>query len=102
EEGGEAVVVAGEVGRELVQDRAEALAQRLHPVHEAGERLFWLLELAVMGQVAARLGGEGERGRGLLRPSGDGLLGGEAVEARVELHRVEVLAVVLEPAPGGE
>src|SRR5919109_1199388 len=53
-------------------------------------------------QVAARLDREGEAGRGCLSPAGRRLRCREAVEGRVDLHRVEVLRVVLEPAGSRE
>jgi len=55
-----------------------------------------------MGDKPAPLGSEEEMGRGSLIPPLKGLSGGEPIEGDVKLHRVEVLAVELQPASLGE
>src|SRR4029453_12708866 len=104
ERASEPVVVAPEVGRELPDDGAELarLDERLDALVVAPDSLGEALKPLDVGQVATRLGGEGEPRWRLLDPARDGVAGGQPVEGRVDLDRVEHLRVALEPAPLGQ
>src|SRR3954470_18984916 len=100
EGGGERVVVALEPLRQLPQDRAELRRpdERLDALVEAPDALLDVAQLLHVDEVAARLEGEHEPGGRLLDPPRDRVAGGEAVEGRVDLDRVEDLGIAPQPA----
>ncbi len=67
---------------------------RHHPFH----RLLAVGELQCLGEIAVCLDRIAEAARGLVPPAVDGLRLGEAVEAVVDFHRVEMVGVEGEPA----
>src|SRR5579884_193185 len=102
EEGGQALPVAGELGRELPEDGARRGPQGGEMAEEALHRLGGILEALEVRDEAAPLGREEEARRHLGLPGGEGLARREAVEGVVDLDGIEVGAVVLQPAPRGQ
>src|SRR5213076_491698 len=72
------------------------------PLVEAGDALAEVAEPPDVGEVARRLHREHEPGRRRALPAGDRISIREAVEGVVQLDRVEVTRVVLEPAARGQ
>src|SRR5580765_506908 len=98
--GGEAVVVAPEVRRQLPEHGPELRrpGQRPDPLVEerdAGREVAQPLDVR---RVAAHLHREDEPGRGLAHPVRDRALSRQPVEGRVDLDRVEAPGVEVEPA----
>src|SRR5581483_4566584 len=94
------LVGALEVRRELPEDRPELRRadERRDPLVEDRRVRRHVRQPLHVRDVAAHLHREAEAGRALVRPARDRVGAGQTVEGRVDLDRVEVPRVELEPA----
>ena len=81
-----------EVGRQLVEDGAQGIAEQTRPVEERLQRLLAVLQTLDVGDEATGLHGEAEARRATFAPLAPGLLLGKTVEAVVQLDGGEVPA----------
>src|SRR5690606_27359854 len=100
-EGLEEAVEPGEVdarrGRELPDDGDELVAELGGRAAQAGDRARHVAQPLEVGDEAVALGGEAEAGGRLLAPAAVGLGAELAVEAAVDLERVDLARDVREP-----
>ncbi len=86
-----------QVGWKLVENRPEVLAQQARQIEESLDLLGSVAELLDVGDVPAGLDREQKPRRHAVVPVHHRLLLRQVVESVVDLDRVEVLGVVLEP-----
>lgn len=80
-------------GGQLEENRAEAFLQSFDLEHEFLERLFGILQFAIVRDVAAGLDGKTEIGWRLIAPSSLSFGGGQAVKAVVDFYGVETIGI---------
>src|SRR3546814_20877631 len=76
-----------------IEDRPKAVAEMGEGRHHPFQRLLAILELLHLRQIAVRLGRIAEAAGRLFAPFVDRFRAGQAVEAVVDLHRVELFGV---------
>src|SRR5205085_11564924 len=87
-----------ETRRQLIENRAEPVAEGAERRHHPLQRLRAILQLLRLGEEAIGLHGVAEAGRRLRAPFLERLRCRQPVEAVVDLHRVEMFGVKFEPA----
>ena len=102
EERVEARQVAVETWRELVQQRPQRVAELAGEQDEAVDLVRAIDQLLHMGDEAVDLDRVAEARRRLLAPAIEGRFQRNAVEAGVDLDRVELFGVALEPQSLGQ
>jgi len=86
-------VMPGEVGRELQESRAAAVAEALEAAEKFGGLQVGAAQTAAVGDDLRKFQAELEAGRRLAAPALDSFEAGRGIECRVALHGVEAAAV---------
>src|SRR6476659_7824239 len=85
-------------GRELVEEWSQFLAEHPRQLNEAVDFGLAAEQLLQMGDEAIDLDRVAKSRRSLLAPTLEGGRERKAIEARIDLHRVEFFRIALEPA----
>ena len=85
--------------RQLVKHGSEAIAEMARGRHHPRERFLAIEQFLRLGEEAVRLDRVAKAGRRLLAPFAERRRRREAIEAVVDLDRVELFRITLEPSP---